>query len=241
VAEARHTYRIRDERGAYCNGPARGIARLGLLEAGRRLAERGRLEAPEHLLEADRRELEQILSSPGGPTAKDLRERYEYRVAGAGVETPMALGGPPPVPVNLEWLPPGIRRIARAMAANGVLGVGGGAAREAAASGDRLTGAAAAPGRYVGRAAVVRGADELELVEPGDVLVTPTTSSSYNVVFPLLGAVVTDWGGPLSHAAIMSREFGIPCVAGCGKATSFVRAGATITVDGTAGTVEIAT
>jgi pyruvate,water dikinase len=56
----------------------------------------------------------------------------------------------------------------------------------------------------------------------------------------LLAAIVTDFGGPLSHAAIMAREFGIPCVAGCGKATALVADGQWVSVDGTAGTVTLA-
>ena len=77
------------------------------------------------------------------------------------------------------------------------------------------------------------------LIEPGDVLVTRSTSPYFNVVLPMLGAIVTDRGGALSHAAIVAREYGIPCVVGAVGATSRITTGDTITVDGDAGTVTI--
>ena len=68
-------------------------------------------------------------------------------------------------------------------------------------------------------------------------LVTSTTTESLNIVLPLLGAIVTNSGGLLSHAAIVSREFGIPSVVGCRDATGLIPDGAQVTVDGTFGEV----
>ena len=68
---------------------------------------------------------------------------------------------------------------------------------------------------------------------------TVSTSSAFNVVLPLLGAIVTDRGGQLSHAAIVARECGIPAVVGTMKATTAIPDGARIRVDGTAGRVEV--
>ena len=59
------------------------------------------------------------------------------------------------------------------------------------------------------------------------------------VYFPLAAAIVTDIGAPLSHAAIVAREFGIPAVVGCGNATTVLKTGDTVTVNGAAGTVTI--
>jgi pyruvate,water dikinase len=72
-------------------------------------------------------------------------------------------------------------------------------------------------------------------LRPGDVLVTRSTSPTYNVVLPLLGALVTDRGGALSHAAIVSREFGIPGVVGCVNATRQLIEGMRVRVDGRSG------
>jgi pyruvate,water dikinase len=100
-------------------------------------------------------------------------------------------------------------------------------------------GVAASPGIYEGRACVLTGPHEFDRLEPGDVLVAPITSPAYNTVLPLIGAVVTDKGGALCHAAIVAREFGIPAVVGTVTATQAIPDGAKVRVDGTAGTVTV--
>jgi phosphohistidine swiveling domain-containing protein len=73
-----------------------------------------------------------------------------------------------------------------------------------------LRGCGASPGVYEGRARVVNGDGGFEHIEAGDILIATMTTPAYNVVVPLLGAVVTDTGGMLCHAAIVAREFAIP-------------------------------
>src|SRR5205823_11194450 len=102
-----------------------------------------------------------------------------------------------------------------------------------------LYGVGASPGVYVGRARIVRGPTELGRLEQGDVLVAPVTGPAFNVVLPLIGAVVTDRGGALSHAAVVAREFGIPAVVGTDQATSRIPDGARILVDGDRGFVAV--
>jgi pyruvate,water dikinase len=92
---------------------------------------------------------------------------------------------------------------------------------------------------YTGTARVIDRPDESNRIQKGDVLVTGSTSAAFNVVLPLLGAIVTDRGGQLSHAAIVAREFGIPAVVGTSKATASIPDGARVRVDGTSGTVEL--
>jgi pyruvate,water dikinase len=75
----------------------------------------------------------------------------------------------------------------------------------------------------------------------GEVLVTTVTNVGWTPLFPRLAAVVTDVGAPLSHAAIVARELGIPAVVGCGNATMRLRTGDRVRVDGSAGTVEVLT
>ena len=70
-------------------------------------------------------------------------------------------------------------------------------------------------------------------------LVTRNTGPSFNVVLPLLGAIVTDRGGQLSHAAIVAREYGIPAVVGTREATTMFPDGALVRVDGDKGIVEL--
>jgi rifampicin phosphotransferase len=76
-------------------------------------------------------------------------------------------------------------------------------------------------------------------LRPGEVLVTTITNVGWTPLFPRAAAVVTDVGAPLSHAAIVARELGIPAVVGCGNATMRLRTGDLVRVDGTAGTVEV--
>jgi pyruvate,water dikinase len=78
---------------------------------------------------------------------------------------------------------------------------------------------------------------EFDKIQPGDVLVCPITSPVWSILFPSVGALVTDTGGILSHPAIISREYGIPAVVATGKATSTLKDGQLLTVDGSTGLV----
>ena len=75
-------------------------------------------------------------------------------------------------------------------------------------------------GSYEGTARLVSSPAEFDRIQPGDVLVTRMTSPYFNVVLPLLGAIVTDRGGQLCHAAIVAREYGIPGIVGTREATA---------------------
>jgi pyruvate,water dikinase len=102
-----------------------------------------------------------------------------------------------------------------------------------------LTGFAGAAGRVEGQ---VRRLDHFEdgaQLQPGEILVTAMTNVGWTPLFPRAAAVVTDVGAPLSHAAIVARELGIPAVVGCVDATTRLRTGDRIRVDGGQGVVEI--
>jgi pyruvate,water dikinase len=92
---------------------------------------------------------------------------------------------------------------------------------------------------YEGTARVIADAADFGRIKKGDILVARSTSPYFNAVLPLVGAIVTDRGGQLCHAAIVSREYGIPGVVGTREATAIIRDGARIRVDGGAGSVEI--
>jgi phosphohistidine swiveling domain-containing protein len=89
------------------------------------------------------------------------------------------------------------------------------------------------------RARVLTDAADGATLRSGEVLVTVITNVGWTPLFPRAAAVVTDVGAPLSHAAIVARELGIPAVVGCGNATMIVKTGDRVRVDGTAGTVEV--
>src|SRR5512138_153612 len=82
-------------------------------------------------------------------------------------------------------------------------------------------------------------ATEFDRIVEGDVLVTESTSEAFNILLPLLGGIVTDAGGLLSHAAIVSREYGIPGVVGTREGTELIPDGARVRVDGDAGEVAV--
>ena len=104
---------------------------------------------------------------------------------------------------------------------------------------DRLRGLAASPGVYEGPARLIAGPAEFGRIQQGDVLLTPATTEAFNILLPLLGAIVTDNGGLLSHSAIVAREYGIPGVVGTRDATERITDGARVRVDGTAGEVTV--
>jgi pyruvate, water dikinase len=93
-----------------------------------------------------------------------------------------------------------------------------------------VTGQAVGEKIGAGRVRIVREAAELQAVEPGDVLVARLTDPDWEPVMRRVAAIVTDQGGRTAHAAIVSREFGIPCIVGSGKATEVLRNGDEVTV-----------
>src|ERR671936_584663 len=101
--------------------------------------------------------------------------------------------------------------------------------------GSELVGAAASPGVVEGPARVVRTVDQIADVREGEILVTGSTSPAWAPIFSKIKPTVTAGGGVMSHAAIVCREYGLPAVVGTGRATSQIRTGQIIRVDGSAG------
>lgn len=95
-----------------------------------------------------------------------------------------------------------------------------------------LYGSSSAPGVVEGPARVIMGPEEFYLVQPGEILVTVTTSPIWTPLFGIVKGVVTDAGGGLTHAIIVGREFGLPVVAGTMESTRKINSGDTIGVDG---------
>ncbi|HLE29013.1 MAG TPA: PEP/pyruvate-binding domain-containing protein [Anaerolineales bacterium] len=106
-------------------------------------------------------------------------------------------------------------------------------------TGNTLKGVAASAGKVTAPACVLHGPEDFDQMRPGAVLVAGTTTPAWTPLFAMASAVVTDIGGPLSHGSIVAREYGIPAVMGTGVATRRIRSGQMITVDGSAGTVEL--
>ena len=209
--------------------------RRAVLAAGRRLAARGRIDEAEHFVDAGISEMSALLTdADAGPSADELVRRAEYRATHSAKEVPAFLGSPPTPPPDPSGLPPAVARLMRAtgLAMGEVFG-----SSEAQHEEHLLRGLAASPGVYEGPARRVSGPAEFGRIVQGDVLVTESTTEAFNILLPLLGAIVTDNGGLLSHSAIVAREYGIPGVVGTREATDRIADGTYVRVDGDAGEV----
>ena len=104
---------------------------------------------------------------------------------------------------------------------------------------DTITGFPGAAGVVEGIARVLRTPEDAAQLGDGEILVTTVTNIGWTPIFPRAAAIVTDVGAPLSHAAIVARELGIPAVVGCGNATMLLHSGDRVRVDGSKGAVEV--
>jgi pyruvate,water dikinase len=234
--EARLMYRIRDERGVFSDIWASGIMRRAALAGGRRLAQSGRIHDPEHIVDASFDEMCGLLGGADQPSADELAERAAWRNSHTAKDAPDHLGPPAPPPPDPSGLPPAAARMMRAagftMQAMFV-------PAQAPHEERLLRGLGASGGVYEGPARRVAGPEEFDRIEKGDVLVTASTSEAFNILLPLLGAIVTDTGGLLSHPAIVAREYGIPGVVGTRSATDQIADGVRVRVNGDKGEVAI--
>ena len=112
-------------------------------------------------------------------------------------------------------------------------------AQDGAVTGGELKGVAASRGVAEGRARVITTVEELDQVETGEILVCPITAPSWAPVFARINAAVSDVGGIMAHAAIVSREYGLPAVVGTGFGTKMIKNGQRVRVDGDNGVVTI--
>lgn len=102
-----------------------------------------------------------------------------------------------------------------------------------------VTGRIASKGLAEGKVVIIRGVKDLNKVEVGNIFIAVATHPDYVPVMRKVAAIVTDEGGITSHAAIVSREFGIPCIVGTKLATKVFKDGDLVKVDADNGTVKI--
>ncbi|MGD9700847.1 MAG: PEP-utilizing enzyme [Acidimicrobiia bacterium] len=235
LAEARSAMNLRDDNGPTTAEWPLGLMRLGLLELGRRLVERGLAERREHVFELDPDEVMASLFTGGAPSSAELAARASNRRRLASLDPPQTLGVAEPA-APLDILPDALAEFV--MAVQMVieqLGMGGDRAE-----GSGLQGAGIGAESYRGIARRADSPEEaLDAMAPGDILVVPCTTPAYNMVLAIAGGVVTATGGPLSHAAVLSRELGIPAVIGAVGALSLIGDGDEIEIDPVAGEVRI--
>jgi phosphohistidine swiveling domain-containing protein len=210
--------------------------RRAALSAGRRVEDKGRVHDAEHFIDAGFDEMCSLIAGASGPSADELAQRFADRSSRTAKEAPPTLGPPAPPPPDPSGLPPGVARVMRAtgIALGELFG-----SSEAPHEQNLLRGLAASGGAYEGPARRVSGPTEFNRIVQGDVLVTESTTEAFNILLPLLGAIVTDSGGLLSHSAIVAREYGIPGVVGTRNATDLILDGTRVRVDGDAGEVTV--
>ena len=192
--------------------------RIAINELGRRAAAAGHVANAHDVFMLLESELDAFIANPASFTAT-LTERAADHAELALLEPPFIVNGS--VPPLSQWKRRGAGTV------------------EAVKVGDVLTGAACAAGVYTGKARIILDPFDPSGLEPDDILVTLNTDPSWTPLFLAAGAVVVNLGAVGSHASIVSRELGIPCVASVTDATRRIPDGATITVDGAAGTVTI--
>jgi pyruvate,water dikinase len=224
VAEARSTYPIREE-GEAVHARVMGAVRLTALEVGRRMVGAGHLTDQEHVVYLTLDEAMDWLNTPND-ISELVAERRGKHLWPTSQSPEAFLGGKPALP-DPSIFPPNVGRIMRVFAHDAT----------PAELRNGADGVAASPGIHSGPVRIVFGPEDFGRVGVGDVLVAPITTSPWEVLFPHIGALVTEGGGLLSHPAIVAREYRLPAVVGFEGATALFHDGQLVTVDGTAGTV----
>jgi pyruvate,water dikinase len=215
-----------------------GLMRRAILTAAERLVSRGALDVRDDVFHIAPEELDALLKGEPSPSAKDISMRAAEWREWATEEPPLTFGERPALP-GPEVLGASCARISSAIMFY-LAEMEGCESYPIQPPDDlRLQGLPASPGCYEGRARIVRGPADLANLSVGDVLVAQTTSPAYNIILPSVGAVVTDRGGALCHAAIIAREFSVPAVVGINQATLRIPDGARVLVDGDHGFVAI--
>ncbi|MDA0262732.1 MAG: PEP-utilizing enzyme [Chloroflexi bacterium] len=211
-----HNYYI-DQRG-------NSVMRLPILEMGRRLAEKGAIKEQNDVFHLT---FEEIKSAFSGTDQRALVAERMGEIDRWSKIVPMPVIGEPPAHEG-EGDPLG----------NGFAKFFG-VPPEPSRDPDIIQGLGASPGTIQGTAKVVRTLAEASKLEQGDIMVCEMTMPPWTPLFSIAGAVVADTGGPLSHCAIVSREYKMPCVVGTVVGTAVITDGMTLTVDGAKGIVRI--
>jgi phosphohistidine swiveling domain-containing protein len=238
LTEAKAAYGLHDDDVRIAYLWPLGLIRRALLAGATRLVDIGALYSVDHIFQATPDEADALMAGSGSPSASEFQQRADEWEGWAADEPPSTIGEKQPGFTNEElgWACARVSAAIQFYLSEMEAGVN----RSRQPSWSVLVeGLAASPGRYEGRARIVCGPADFAKLAQGDVLVARTTSPAYNVILPTIGAVVTDRGGSLCHAAIIAREFGIPAVVGTNDATVQIPDGAQILVDGDRGFVAV--
>ena len=197
---------------------AQAVIRDLALRAGARLVEDGAIERADDVFYLDRDEVAEQLLEPVDrrSTIAERRALHEHQ---RRIKAPPFVGKAPEAPTGPVDRFDG--------------------ARIESTEADVLRGTGASAGQVRGPARVVLTSADFDRVQPGDVIVCPSSNPSWVPVFTIAGGLVTNTGGILSHAAVVAREFGLPAVVGTRDATTRIADGRQVEIDGTVGTVRL--
>jgi pyruvate,water dikinase len=188
-------------------------------ELGRRHAAAGHIDRPDYIFMLLDEEVEQFVASPEGWNDK-LAERHEMWCELFDVEPPYFIRDAVVPPIS-TWAKRGSAQVTTVSV------------------GEVLPGIAGCPGVVTGKACVILDASDPRDLGPGDILIAPQTDPGWTPLFMAVDGVIVNVGGQVSHAIIVSRELGLPCVVSVKDATTRIPDGAIIEVDGDNGRVTI--
>jgi pyruvate,water dikinase len=218
LADAQHLVSIRDEQTRELT-IAWPVLRRAVLRIGESLVANGWIDDPDDVYFLTRAEALDALRG-GKPVDRiDIAGRRARREEQARLVPPLVVGRLPRM-VEAMWK--------------------GFTAQVGAVRSERalVSGSPASAGRATGVVRVVRGPDEFDALQRGEILVAPMTAPAWTPLFVRAAGLVTDVGSAASHASLIAREYGIPAVVGTGDATWRLRTGMRVTIDGDRGTVE---
>ena len=218
LADAQHLVPLREEQVAELT-IAWPVMRRAVVRIGEALAARGMIAEPDDIFFLTRDEVRSALGDGGPASRLEVAARRSSRELQARLVPPLLVGRLNPL---LKKLFDGMSRAFGAVPSDTAI----------------VSGTPASPGRASGAVRVIRGPEQFDELERGEILVASITAPAWTPLFTRAAAVVTDVGSPAAHASIIAREYGIPAVVGCGDATARLRTGMRVTVDGTTGNVE---
>ncbi|MCA1570235.1 MAG: hypothetical protein LC798_07930 [Chloroflexi bacterium] len=218
LADTQHLASIREEQVPDLT-IAWPVMRRAVLRIGEALIADRVIADPDDVFFLTRAEVQSALNGDGMAAAADVPARRARREEQAELMAPLIIGRMTPM-MRMIW--DKMPRMVGAVRSDSAL----------------VSGTPASPGRASGSVRVIRGPQEFDQLEAGEILVAPLTAPAWTPLFTRAAGVVTDVGSLASHASIIAREYGIPAVVGCGDATARLRTGMRITVDGSTGNVE---
>lgn len=205
------------------------------LEAGSRIAATGALDDGADVFWLTWPEVRTVLVGESGVDPRPLVRRRRAETAWVLAHPGPPFHGPEPGdPPDLRGLPRQARRVNAAL----IWAMGQELAAPRETGSEALRGLGCGAGVHTGPVRIVRSEADLGHLRPGDVLVCSIAATGWAPAFSVVGALVCDGGGALSHSAIVAREHGVPAVMAAGSATRVLRDGDVLRVDGTTGSVE---